>query len=270
MLHKVLFPQLDLRHWGYLNLGEESRNPEAHKAIATSLIAKSAPANPFLSTEYFSVWLDELHTSHAIKYSYGGWMEDRNHLWRGHYMKPGHAWHLGVDYNVPAGTEVYMPFEAALCRGEIDPDQNGGWGGKLVFYRHVNNTYYIFGHLDDTIHLQSGARAIRPRVNAGTLLGRIGAPPMNGNWHPHLHVQALSRKNKMIMSEVDGYLPLYKGIDEDFPRPDFHDDSPVKFKDPLRVKCICRLTANDIPPGMDSDDLILPCEDDPDCPKKAK
>ena len=33
-------------------------------------------------------------------------------------------------------------------------------------------------------------------------------------------------------------------------------------------KCVCRLTANDIPPGLDADNVALNCEDDPNCPRK--
>ncbi len=35
-----------------------------------------------------------------------------------------------------------------------------------------------------------------------------------------------------------------------------------------RTKCLHRLTASDIPRGIDSDDLIIPCEQDPECPIK--
>lgn len=35
-----------------------------------------------------------------------------------------------------------------------------------------------------------------------------------------------------------------------------------------RKKCVHRLTAGDVPPGMDPDDIMLHCENDPECPKK--
>ena len=38
--------------------------------------------------------------------------------------------------------------------------------------------------------------------------------------------------------------------------------------DITKKKCLCRITADDIPPGLDSSDIALLCEDDPDCPRK--
>lgn len=36
-----------------------------------------------------------------------------------------------------------------------------------------------------------------------------------------------------------------------------------------KEKCLCRITASEIPPGMDSDSVALKCEDDPKCPNKG-
>jgi hypothetical protein len=38
----------------------------------------------------------------------------------------------------------------------------------------------------------------------------------------------------------------------------------------LRSKCVHRLTGGDIPPGLDSDDVALPCFEDSECPNKKE
>ncbi|GEM_PF-7046804 len=37
-----------------------------------------------------------------------------------------------------------------------------------------------------------------------------------------------------------------------------------------RTKCACNLTARDVPPGLDPEDVALECEEDPQCPKRRK
>ena len=37
-----------------------------------------------------------------------------------------------------------------------------------------------------------------------------------------------------------------------------------------RRGCPCTVTAGDIPPGMDPDDIVLPCEENPLCPTRAR
>lgn len=44
------------------------------------------------------------------------------------------------------------------------------------------------------------------------------------------------------------------------------DDIPIRFIT-KRTKCLHRLMAVDIPPGLDSDDVVLSCEEDPKCPE---
>lgn len=182
MLYQRLFPQLKHAKWDFINLDDE-----AEKAFGDQ------PQNPLLDPNFCNEWVKSLHLARGVEYSYGGWMENRANLWRGHYHKPGHTIHLGIDYNVPDWTEVFLPRSGVLVMSENDPDQDGGWGGRAIYK--IENYYVIFAHL----------MAIEGKVGrickAGTSVGLVGNHAVNGNWFPHLHVQCMKSYNV----SADGY-----------------------------------------------------------------
>lgn len=195
-LHHLLFPGLKDRRWGYVNFGEESFVKDA--AIK---VLEDAGLH----------WAEALHKRLGIEFSFGGYMEDRSHLMRDHYQKPGETWHLGIDYTVPSGTEVHLPFNAELVYFQVDPDQNGGWGGKAIFSPNKKDCL-IFGHLNEI-------ESRKTQWNAGDRISTIADFSKNGGWFPHLHIQVVANSAPSPFL-VDGYNALYLGIDRDFPRPD--------------------------------------------------
>lgn len=193
-----LFPQLDNTQWAILDLNEE----------AQKLFTKSpTPHNRLLDPEVCQKWIESLHAERGADYSWGGWMEDRSFLWRDHYHHPGRMTHLGVDYNVPAGTQVHLPYGGKLLCAEQDPDQNGGWGGRAIY--EIRGLYVIFAHLSE---VEGTVGRLYP---AGTLIGRVGNHKTNGGWYPHLHLQCMRRYNL----SVDGYGPNDEYTRIEFPDP---------------------------------------------------
>lgn len=109
--------------------------------------------------------------------------------------------HLGVDLSVPPGSAVRAPLDGTVhvvARNDAPKDY-----GPLVILRHAVPSgpefFTLYGHLDpgSTAGLEPG-RALR----AGERFAAVGAPPANGDWWPHVHVQII--------------LDLL-GLDEDFP-----------------------------------------------------
>ena len=76
--------------------------------------------------------MDGLTARAGAEFSWGGWLEDRAHLWRGSYLPPGGAVHIGIDINAPAGTRVLSPLEGEVVHAVPDSELGGGWGGWLV------------------------------------------------------------------------------------------------------------------------------------------
>jgi hypothetical protein len=51
---------------------------------------------------------------------------------------------------------------------------------------------------------------LESRAAAGTIPAEVGGPPHNGNWHPHLHIQAVREPyfQEVLVerfNELDGY-----------------------------------------------------------------
>jgi len=182
-LHSRLFPEL-VGRWGELNLDSESRN---------------VSEIDFTDPNEFEKWLKQVHEQKNVNYSYGGFLEDRSNIWRNHYMKDsGDFIHLGVDYNVPAGTSVHL-----VCDGELVHKMKdtrwGGWGGRLLWKLKDSPFYLAVGHLTD----------MREASYAGQIAGRVANPNENGYWYPHVHVQLMDRQfveSFSDLDEIDGYI----------------------------------------------------------------
>lgn len=96
--------------------------------------------------------------------------------------------HLGLDLFVPAGTPVYTPLDAVVEAVEDNAAPKDY--GPVVVLRHEPAEGPVFrtlwGHLDPEV-LSRLAPGVGLR--AGERVADIGAPPRNGDWPPHLHVQ---------------------------------------------------------------------------------
>ncbi len=98
--------------------------------------------------------------------------------------------HLGIDLFVEPGSTVRAPLPGlvhVLADNTLPQDY-----GPLVILRHETGDgtpfYTLYGHLtEDTLP----GLAVGQRVEAGQVLARVGAPPTNGDWPPHLHFQLI-------------------------------------------------------------------------------
>ncbi|HJZ45955.1 MAG TPA: aminotransferase class III-fold pyridoxal phosphate-dependent enzyme, partial [Roseiflexaceae bacterium] len=99
--------------------------------------------------------------------------------------------HLGVDLFAEAGAPIFAPLE-----GEVYLVANNAARldyGPLLILKHstdAGQTFFtLYGHLgEDALEHCSAGR----RVAAGDQIGSIGAPPINGDWPPHLHFQIIT------------------------------------------------------------------------------
>lgn len=97
--------------------------------------------------------------------------------------------HLGLDVWTDAGTPVLALLEGVVVTCENNKgDRN--YGPTIILEHRTNDlTFYtLYGHLslDSLEGLQKGQE-----VEKGQAIAKIGAPPDNGNWPPHLHFQII-------------------------------------------------------------------------------
>lgn len=214
-----LFPSLPPGKWMQLNLDCASKEHFPRN----QQMPPAENCNPLLKAEDCSRLVLRMHELAGVNYSYGGYLEDRAHFLRGSYLEEHQSFlHLGVDFSVPSGTEV-----AATVHGRVidifdDHDHAHGWGPRVVLQvaSFGQVAALVFGHLDD-IQVIRG-QVVEPR----TILAVVGSPPVNGNWWPHLHLQALSPQALRLHSEndfsaLDGYgqPALRDSLSEMYPNP---------------------------------------------------
>jgi 4-aminobutyrate aminotransferase-like enzyme/Ser/Thr protein kinase RdoA (MazF antagonist) len=99
--------------------------------------------------------------------------------------------HLGLDLFVDPGHGVHAPFDGSVHL--LADNAAPGDYGPLVVLRHVTSDgaefFTLYGHLapDALTALRVGQRVAR-----GETFARVGAPPGNGDWPPHLHLQVIA------------------------------------------------------------------------------
>jgi 4-aminobutyrate aminotransferase-like enzyme/Ser/Thr protein kinase RdoA (MazF antagonist) len=110
--------------------------------------------------------------------------------------------HLGLDFFMPAGTKVFTPLAATVVSVEIEPDPLGY--GCLIALRHTPEGcppfVTLWGHM---AHEALQRLAAGDRLEAGALVGEMGAPTENGGWAPHLHLQ-LSTDTSLSAAQILG------------------------------------------------------------------
>lgn len=218
----MLFPALKNEPVMRINLDEEAARWLARRPASE---APEAP-NPLLDPEVCGRMIAEAQRRERAAWSYGGYLEDRRRLWRGSYLeKTGAFIHLGVDFNVPRGMALITGFPADIVVVDNDCDRDGGWGERIILRPEIpgGDVLLIYAHLQN-IRFKPG-----DRVPLHAVLAEVGGPPHNGNWHPHLHVQAIRRKlfEDILLAhfhEFDGY-----------GHPDELETLRTSFPDPLPV-----------------------------------
>ncbi|MEO1576015.1 MAG: aminotransferase class III-fold pyridoxal phosphate-dependent enzyme, partial [Pseudomonadota bacterium] len=98
--------------------------------------------------------------------------------------------HLGVDVFCAAGTPVCAPLAGRIHRvGRLDRPLDYG---PVLMLRHDlpdgESFFTLYGHLAETPALDWNEG---DRVDAGTQIASVGAPPGNGGWPAHLHLQLI-------------------------------------------------------------------------------
>lgn len=189
--------------------GEAAAYDETFLANAWALGKATNESSPFLDPAIMRHVVERYHTEKGISWSHGGYLEDRTDLWRGSYLTEP-VIHGGIDVNLPAGTAVRCMRDGTVVWVDDDHNPAGGWGPYVVVQtrndaREVE--YVLYGHLG-TCFVQIG-----DEIEKGAVVADIGAPPHNGGWWSHLHLQCISKeyyewcRDNDIDKTLDGYFP---------------------------------------------------------------
>ena len=150
----------------------------------------------FETIEKFGETIDRMLKEADVEYGLGGYGEIRPFYSTDAYRVMGNNgphWrtvHLGVDVWAPAETAVFAPLDGTVFTVKNNAGERDY--GPTIILKHTIDEYLsfytLYGHLScsATKNLKTG-----DQIKRGNLLTRIGPPPENGNWPPHLHFQIL-------------------------------------------------------------------------------
>jgi murein DD-endopeptidase MepM/ murein hydrolase activator NlpD len=149
--------------------------------------------------------VDEVIRAAGSEYGIGGYNEKREWYARGEQFVESdetRSIHLGVDIWAPAGTDVYAPYDAVI-HSVKDNAIFGDYGPTIILEHTLDSTRFctLYGHLsrESLLNKESGEE-----IRRGQKLGAFGAPPINGDWPPHVHFQ--------IITDMQGKIGDYPGV----------------------------------------------------------
>jgi 4-aminobutyrate aminotransferase-like enzyme/Ser/Thr protein kinase RdoA (MazF antagonist) len=101
--------------------------------------------------------------------------------------------HIGVDLTLPPGSPLYAPIDGVVHAFE-DAAARLDYGPVIVLRHETGGedpaTFYtLYGHLE-----RRSLEGLAPgqSLKAGDRFAAVGAPPDNGGWWPHVHVQLIT------------------------------------------------------------------------------
>jgi murein DD-endopeptidase MepM/ murein hydrolase activator NlpD len=167
--------------------------------------------NPLVASRHcrdnkdISALLQAVLTQSGATYGIGGYDEKRGWYARGEQFSNGEevrSIHLGVDIWAPAGEAVYAPYDSVVHSGQ-DNALFGDYGPTIILTHELEGVtfYTLYGHLSRESLLGKTPGAV---IAKGERIGTLGAPPINGDWPPHLHFQ--------IMIDMLGKVGDYPGV----------------------------------------------------------
>jgi peptidoglycan LD-endopeptidase LytH len=218
----MILPEFHDQPCAVVNLNEEAKR---WREANPDKVAAHSKKNPLLSPNDCQDMVNAMHERYRVRWSFGGWLEDRRTLWKGHYLEPDKFVHLGVDLNVPAGTRVAAGGKATVVRVDPDRDQDGGWGMRVIMQLHEGGDLLIAAHLGQDVRCKVG-----DVLGKTSEYGEVGADDVNGGWFPHLHIQAITAKHFDTLLREDGNLENLDGYCR------YHELETARrnFPDPLR------------------------------------
>lgn len=136
--------------------------------------------------------LQAVLTQSGGTYGIGGYDEKRGWYARGEQFSNGEevrSIHLGVDIWAPAGEPVYAPYDSVVHSAQ-DNALFGDYGPTVILTHELQGAtfYTLYGHLSRESLPGKTPGAI---IKQGQQIGTLGAPPINGDWPPHLHFQII-------------------------------------------------------------------------------
>lgn len=187
-----------LRHW----LGSQKFHPivQPDPAQVTPLLIPLSQGSPYAGevgferVAAFSQIIEDAIKQANAEVGLGFYDEERLCYNSPHFKPDGEearSIHLGIDVFLPAESPVCAPLDGVVHSFANNANELD-YGPTIVLEHQLANSnlsfFTLYGHLSpESLHgMEKGLR-----ISAGFEFARIGAPPHNGGWPPHLHFQVI-------------------------------------------------------------------------------
>jgi 4-aminobutyrate aminotransferase-like enzyme/Ser/Thr protein kinase RdoA (MazF antagonist) len=115
--------------------------------------------------------------------------------------------HVGLDLTIAPGAPLYAPFDGVV-HGFEDASARLDYGPVIVLRHDIPGDeplsfFTLYGHLT---RASLDGLQVGTRVTAGERFAAVGAPPENGDWWPHVHLQVITDMLD-VPCNVDGVAP---------------------------------------------------------------
>lgn len=175
---KVIAPEVDYSE--YIALDLSVTNKELHHLKVNT-------------AHDYEVFIQNHLDRNNAKIAYGGYLEHRNLYKRSSVFKNENTndrdIHIGLDLWINRQASVF-----AALDGRIHSFQNnvalGDYGPTIILEHQWENVKFhtLYGHLSEESLM---GKKNGDFVEKGTQIGRLGLPPINGDYAPHLHFQII-------------------------------------------------------------------------------
>lgn len=127
----------------------------------------------------------------SASWGIGGYLEDRSHILTGtHIRAEWRIYHLGIDILFPADTKLYNPLDGEVYEKWYEPGDGNYWGYIIIKYSLLSGFFYALYW-----HLSEPSITSKTHIRKWETFAQLWKPHENGNWFPHLHLQAFTGKD---------------------------------------------------------------------------
>lgn len=202
---KVISPEIDYSEYVALDLSVTNSDLQNH-------ILETA--------QDYEVFIQKQLDANQGKIMFGGYIETRNLYQRSTVFKNSNTEerniHIGLDLWINEQAPIY-----AVLDGTIHSFQNntalGDYGPTIILTHQIDNVTFhtLYGHLSEA---SLEGKNIGDFIPKGTQIATLGLPPINGDYAPHLHFQAII--------DMEGKFGDYPGVCSEKTLPFYRENCP--------------------------------------------
>ena len=188
---KVISPEIDYSKYVPLNLSVTNYELSQYKLQTAK--------------DYEIFIQNHLDKNHG-RIAFGGYIETRNLYQRSTVFKNSNSDERNIHIGLDLWINESAPIHAALD-GTIHSFQNntalGDYGPTIILEHTIKQLKFhtLYGHLSERSLVE---KKVGQTIQKGELIAELGAPPINGDYAPHLHFQ--------IIIDMEGKTGDYPGV----------------------------------------------------------